>query len=358
MDTKGFIAEHSKAKLELYSRYLRAYLGVMLNTPKFGRIVVHDIFAGQGFSANAEKGSAIIAAEVIRELGATRNPRRKPISLNLNDADPKNVQQLKTHLKDHAFIQFHNVSADTYVDNLARNHGQHSLFFIDPYGYTQVSHDNLRTLFSQLFSDLLLFVPLYHIYRFLRHGEQSEQMKPIAQFLSNFGVAESSAKGTESPEEFAEVVKAAIAALSRKNWVNKQILKKRGHNSSYCLFFLTDSILGAERFLDAKDGTQSDEDESQMGFEFVEEVEQETRFQPFRAALQRGYVYDNVQLYELGIRHDLRPTDVNEVLKIMEELERVKVTNVVGAKPRTRKSFYIGYKYYKNSERRIAISKK
>jgi three-Cys-motif partner protein len=357
MDTKGFIAEHSKAKLELYSRYLRAYLAVLLTTPKFDGVVVHDIFAGQGISVNDEKGSAVIAAEVIQEVGATRNPRRKPISLQLNDAEMGNVEQLKAHLKSRTFAEFYNVSADAYISGLAPKRGQHSLFFIDPYGYTQISADNLRRLFSRLFSDLLLFVPLYHVYRFLRHGEESEQMKPIARFLKDFGVDETSARGTETPEEFAELVKVAIARLSGKKWVNKQILKKRGYNSSYCLFFLTDSILGAEKFLEARKAAQPDATESQMGFEFIEELEQDKKLRPFKTALRRGHAYDNVQLYQLGIRHDLLPTDVNEALTDMEKLGQITVANV-GAKPRSRKSFYIGYKYYKNSERWIAISLK
>jgi three-Cys-motif partner protein len=357
MDTKGFIAEHSKAKLELYSRYLRAYLAVLLNTPGFDRIVVHDIFAGQGFSANAEKGSAVIAAEVIEEVGTTRNPKHKPISLQLNDAETKNVEQLKAHLKGRAFVEFSNVNADTYIEAFTRSRGQHSLFFIDPYGYTQISRDNLRKLFSQPFSDLLLFVPLYHVYRFLRHGEQSEQMKPIARFLNDFGVDESLAKGTEGPGEFAELVKSAIGMRSSKKWVNKQILKKRGHNSSYCLFFLTDHILGAEKFLDAKESAQSGSIKSQIGFEFIEEIERDKTYQPFKAALQPGIVYDNIQLYELGIRHDLRPADISEAFRGMEELGRVSVTGV-GSKLRKGKSFYIAYKYYKGSERRIVVSLK
>lgn len=115
------------------------------------------------------------------------------------------------------------------------------------------------------------------------------------------------AKGTGSPEEFAELVKEAVSKLSRKRWVNKQILKKRGHNSSYCLFFLTDSILGAAKFLEAKMGIQPANDEPQMGFEFIEEVEQDIKYRPFKAALLPGRSYDNLQLHQLGIRHDLLP---------------------------------------------------
>jgi hypothetical protein len=75
MDTKGFIAEHSKAKLELYSRYLRAYLAVLLTTRKFDGIVVHDIFAGPGVSANAEKVVAFDLATLAMTIeGRTHLP--------------------------------------------------------------------------------------------------------------------------------------------------------------------------------------------------------------------------------------------------------------------------------------------
>jgi hypothetical protein len=105
------------------------------------------------------------------------------------------------------------------------------------------------------------------------------------------------------------------------------------------------------------EAAQPDSTEAQMGFGFIEEIDQEKKYRPFKAALQRGHAYDNVQVYELGIRHDLRPAEVNEALRVMEELGRIAVTTV-GAKPRKGKSFYIAYKYHKNSERRIVISLK
>jgi hypothetical protein len=118
---------------------------------------------------------------------------------------------------------------------------------------------------------------------------------------------------------------------------------------------LGSSILGAERFLDANEAAQADTTETQMGFGFIEELEQYRKYQPFKAALQLEHAYDNVRLYELGIRHDLRPADVNEALRVLEDLGRIAVTTV-GAKSRKGKSFYIACKYHKNSERRIVIS--
>ena len=50
MDTKGFINEHSKIKLELYKLYLERYLAVLLATPFFDTIRVHDVFAGSRVS--------------------------------------------------------------------------------------------------------------------------------------------------------------------------------------------------------------------------------------------------------------------------------------------------------------------
>jgi len=90
MDKKGIISEHSKIKLELYNLYLERYLAVLLSTPFFDSICVHDVFAGCGISKNDEKGSAVIAAETIGQITSKQNPWGKRVFLLVNDADEKN----------------------------------------------------------------------------------------------------------------------------------------------------------------------------------------------------------------------------------------------------------------------------
>ncbi len=355
MDTKGVIAEHSRIKLTLYSRYLQSYLGVFFNSSKFESIVIHDIFAGSGIASNDEKGSALIAAEVIRQLGKV-NRQRKTVTLNLNDADSQNFRSLQTHLGNYRFAKIHNETADTYISSLMSSPGQHCLFFIDPHGYTQISATNLVKLFSWPKSDLLLFVPLSHVHRFLRREDDDEQMKPIARFLRSFGIDELSAKDT-TVVEFADLVKGAIGKLSNKNWVSKKILRKKLHSSTYCLFFLAEHIRGAEKFLDAKETAEREPANPQIDFDFIEEIDYEQKTQPFKAALQPGAMYDNTQLYELGIRHDLRPAEVSDLLKQMEEQRRIAVTSV-GTTVRRGRHFYLQYDYYKKNDRRISVTLK
>ena len=83
MDTQGNIHEHSKIKLELYRLYLERYLSVLLVTPSFSSIQINDVFAGCGVAHNEEKGSALIAAEIIAGIKSEDNKFRKQFLLNL-----------------------------------------------------------------------------------------------------------------------------------------------------------------------------------------------------------------------------------------------------------------------------------
>ena len=188
MDKKGFIQEHSKIKLELYRLYLERYLSVLLTTPFFERIIISDVFAGCGVAQNEEKGSALIAAETIETIKADRNPRNKDIILNLNDANQANCLALQKHLQNRPFVHITNQDADKYIQSWEATPSSHNLFFIDPHGYTQVSIDNLKRLFTTERSDFLIFVPIYHLFRFKE--VDATQTKPVSDFLKALGISD------------------------------------------------------------------------------------------------------------------------------------------------------------------------
>ena len=185
MDTKGLIHEHSKIKLELYRLYLERYLSVLLVANFFNRIDVIDIFAGCGVSDNDEKGSALIVAETIEAINKSNNPRNKQIFLKLNEANQKNYNALQQHLNPYRFTEVNCCDANTFVQKWQPTTGGHNLFFIDPHGYTQIETENLKRLFSKPNCDFLIFIPIYHIYRFLKHIMDIAIMKMPKNILIN-----------------------------------------------------------------------------------------------------------------------------------------------------------------------------
>ncbi len=351
MDKKGFIREHSKIKLALYRLYLERYLSVLLTTPFFERIVVSDVFAGCGVSQNEEKGSALLAAETIEKIKAERNPRNKDIILNLNDANQANCLALQKHLQNRPFVHITNQDADQYIQSWEAIPGSHNLFFIDPHGYTQVSIDNLKRLFTMERSDFLIFVPIYHLFRFKE--VDAAQTKPVADFLKALGINDDDLARADDVEKFANLIVEALRKISLTQWVYKQIIENRIYNSSYCLFFITHHIRGAEKFLEAQHELEKEikANERQRSFDFVADLNRRSILD----FIEYGKTYDNVSLYELGIKTGFLPRDINQELTKLEHDGQIEVVEFP-AKKRQRKGFYINYDRHTKGDRRIKVT--
>jgi three-Cys-motif partner protein len=351
MDKKGFIQEHSKIKLELYRLYLERYLSVLLTTPFFDRIVISDVFAGCGVAQNEEKGSALIAAETIDKIKADRNPRNKDIILNLNDANQANCLALRKHLQNRPFVHISNQDADKYIQSWEAPPSSHNLFFIDPYGYTQVSIDNLKRLFTMERSEFLIFVPIYHLFRFKE--VDAAQTKPVSDFLKALGINDDELAKANDVKKFADLILEALRTISVTQWVYKQIIENRIHNSSYCLFFITRNIRGAEKFLEAQHELEKEikTSERQRSFDFVADLNRIS----IRDVIEYGKLYDNVSLYELGINSGLLPKDINQELKKLEQNNKIEVVELP-TKKRRMKGFYINYDHYIKEDRMLSVT--
>ncbi|MDR0676599.1 MAG: three-Cys-motif partner protein TcmP, partial [Elusimicrobiota bacterium] len=190
MNKKGLILQHSKEKLNVYEKYLKAYLSIMINIPNFDKIYVIDPFAGQGISDNGEKGSALIAKGVIDDLDTISERNNKKIYLILNEYEKESYNSLIRYFSDKKEkIQIFNYDANIFIKNilLKNNNRGHRMFFIDPWGYTQIKSETYEQLFKSMHLELLIFIPTFNIYRFLRKND-NEQLKPIAQFLCDMGI--------------------------------------------------------------------------------------------------------------------------------------------------------------------------
>lgn len=341
MDKKGNIFEHSKFKLELYRLYLESYLTILLKSARFQEVFVHDVFAGSGKSANDESGSALIAAIAIQNIQKTLP--KPPVILRLNEKDPNKCTLLMEALRPFQFAQLSDLDANQYIEKWRQPNNSHSLFFIDPYGYTQLSIENLKSLLSMNRCEFLIFIPISHIYRFLRKGEKSEQMTPIANFLHDLKIGEAQAKQTNSPVEFSQLVLDALRTISRAEYLYKEMIRNRLHNTEHCLIFITRNILGAEKFLEAQNGLkeQVKSNQAQFAFDFLDNYDAKSLLE-FAGP---DTLHDNLSLYKAGIQAGFLPKQIIKELKSLEKDGRVIVTPVAG-KERKDRGYYVNYEKY------------
>ena len=379
MDKKGIIQEHSKIKLELYRLYLERYLSVLLATKSFDNIVVSDVFAGCGIAQNEEEGSAVVAAKTIAGVLKDHNRFGKKVSLKLNDADSKSCSALSEHLKAYDFAAVTCTDADQYIQAWSPTAGSHNLFFIDPHGYTQVSTNNLKRLFGAQNCDFLIFIPIYHIYRFLKPSDNPKSKKdegflpglgvsdkkrevdgdkfyePITKFLAGLGIEQSAANSANTVEDFADVIVAALKKISGSKFVYCQMIQNKEHNSKYALFFISHHVLGAEKFLDAQSElkAKTTEPSHQQAFDFVVP----TGTDPILRLVKYDHPYDNAALYQQSIEWGLRPSELKSHLKSIEQnnKSKIEITPLPGKK-RNRGGHYIDYKHFKEGDRILTVT--
>ena len=381
MDKNGLIHEHSKIKLELYRLYLERYLSVLLVANFFNRIDVIDVFAGCGISENGEKGSSIIAAEAIDTISKNNNPHKKQVFLKLNDTNQQNYKALQQHLQSYGFASLSCNDANTFIQNWQPISNGHNLFFIDPHGYTQIDTANLKRLFGSSNCDFLIFIPIHHIYRFLKPTEAkkdstnpndgllegicekakkrkevdpSTYYAPIAGFLAGLGIDQQAAKQANSAEDFANMIADALRTISGSEYVYFQMLENKEKNSKYSLFFISHHILGAEKFLEAQKGikAKSGTPENQQIFDFVSQPESESILQ----FIEYDHIYDNVSLYEYGIKFGMTPVELKNQLKSIEKNDERKIEiKEIPGKKRNRGGLYIDYKHFKENDRIITV---
>ena len=344
MNKKGNIEKHSKIKLDIYKKYLEVYLSIMINVPNYDNIFIVEPFAGKGISDNGENGSALIAKNVIKSIN---NDSGKNIHLFLNDVKYQQdlVKNLQSDKKND--ISCSNKDANefiTYVLSQNNNNKRtHCLLFIDPWGYTQLKRETYQKIFTAKRLDFLIFIPFYNIYRFLGKGTKLKLSKPIANFLSDMDINEENAKKCSNAENFLNEIKKAFIKKAGTKFVYHEVLENEEFNNRYALFFLTKHIRGAEKFLEVLDRIESQKAQKYL-FLFQEPI--------FIDHISQKKTLTNCELYEQGILDSLLPKDIRAILERLENDNKIDVT----PKPRKKGTFYIGYEYYRNKDKKIEIT--
>src|SRR6187397_1696551 len=91
-ESQLIMLEHSKAKVELYGRYLSIYLNVISRAPFIKKIFLFDLFAGEGKYLNNEKGSPIVTMECIKNHYYSNNETCPNIDVFLNDNEKSEIE--------------------------------------------------------------------------------------------------------------------------------------------------------------------------------------------------------------------------------------------------------------------------
>lgn len=171
---------HSEAKVQLLKAYLEAYLGVVGHDPYTDRILLVDLFCGPGMYAGNVPGSPV---EIGRTLASMhkRNQSAPTTEFLFNDRKPENVTEVEKYLRAlegaHAKLKLvpSNKAAVDLLPELLheqedRNQRSKRFYFVDPFGYSQITLSEILSLLQIDGAELLLFQPCSFMFRFSEKG--------------------------------------------------------------------------------------------------------------------------------------------------------------------------------------------
>ena len=386
INAKDIVLPHSRAKLTLYSNYLAKYLAILRVVPSIEKVHIFDIFCGTGIYKDKKPGSPILAfnniSKVDEFLNSSFKTSVKKTVLYINDLKEYNVIKVKEHLSKltkhpNLDIQYSNIDAHQMLENVLtmvkkQSHRERNLIFLDPYGYSQIKKDIITKLMQTKKVEIILFLPASHMHRF-KNVVQTEEKKAynsLRSFIFDFFENDHPIRSIQDKKNnisIFEFIQHICDAFSlNESCFSTSFYLQRDSSNYYALFFMTNSILGLERFIELK--WQMDPNKGQ-GFVLEKVQKQQSIFGDFedKQVLEQSLLrlekvitnamcdslsINNCDLYYITLKSNFRPTHVLQVLRKLQNAGAINVSRIDGKKAK-KGAFYINYDHY--SEKKVVI---
>ena len=247
---------HTEAKHDVLRWYLDARVAIMGQATGFPELVMVDGFAGPGRYLGGEKGSPLLMLDAFLEHRA-----RQSITARLRyifiERDERRFAYLEAEIDAYRPLLPHKVAVELYndpfderMDVILRDLGAKPppvFTFVDPFGIS----DNHREVTSRVLGhggcEVLAYVPLYQIARFIRSPE-------FERHLDNLFSGESwrDVRNVHGLQERITLLKAIFEEAMSKtcNRVMTMEIPSERANAGYFLFFGTSHDLGVEKMKD------------------------------------------------------------------------------------------------------------
>jgi len=365
-ETLNNVFEHSQAKLDFYKNYLWRYLNILLNDKFTNKINIYDVFCGIGIYTDGGKGSPIVAIEAIK-TAISKYPN-KTVSLTINDIDKEKViiatNYINENHKDTCSFNTYNKDAkemfEVVIANIKKSKkNEKNLVFIDPYGYKEIFRQNIIDIMKAGKSEIILFLPIANMYRFSTIAltdEENNSYKHLRRFIEDFFEDKNHPLYQETYNgqlDYIGFIKEAFSIDDKYFSASYSI--QRDTKNYYALFFITSHIYGLEKILETKwklDDVCGEGFEKQKEATLFDEISQNEKISNCLAKLEdciKSFLADdyrsNNEIYEYILKCGFLPKYANKILENMRNT--LMFDRDLNLK---KKSFLLGYKYYKNND--------
>ena len=358
--------EHSKAKVRLLEAYLTEYLPVISNDGYTEAIHFFDMFCGEGTYPNGGEGSPLVIGRMLGDLCRGRTGLWIPkLHFTWNDIDKSKVAQVGETLRTSAVASYPNVSLtqsnrkysdifDVAVECIkGLSSKQKAFLFIDPYGYKDVKPEHIRELLQGGRSELLLFQPTQHRFRFAEKGRPPA----LTDFMLEMSDGNEWPAGLSVLDYIRHTTELFRSYLGDAFFVDTFIIQKDAPKAVFCLFFFSPHIRGFEKMLNAKWKMDADSGQgwhyhdSMQGFDLFDQPQTNPLELYLERRLRTRLSWSNGELYEMILRQGFLPKHGREVLTLWQQSGKIQVS------PPTRKgAFYLSYKDFKEQPLKVQVS--
>lgn len=178
------------SKILIYRQYLSSFLPKVLM--QYGQCFIADFFCGRGKNGN-EDGSPLALLDVAKKMLESPVLKRKQpnaeIVIIFSDSEQKCCDDLKKHLQSVPGIKILGPYCEdfkaikTKATEAFKKIAVPKFFFLDPFTYSEIGIDDVKELMDVPSAEVLLFLPTFHSYRFVKCADEVGALKT---FLENF----------------------------------------------------------------------------------------------------------------------------------------------------------------------------
>lgn len=368
-ESKNNLFDHSAAKVRLLKEYISAYLGILANADWIREVYLYDLFCGPGRYEDKGEGSPIVLLkEIVRAHEFVANPRKKPTFFKclFNDKDTEKVARLKKNIlnesldiSNYGYIKYR---TDDYkhVLNDVKNEisnftNERGFVFIDPYGYSEVSLSDIKALTNTGKTEVLLFMPTHHMYRFKDNGTP----ECLIRFMEDLDISEK-IKGVKGLEFIEIVMDGFQNKLGNSVFVDSFVIK-RDLNQFFCLFFFTSNMLGYLKMLEAKWKIDKEDGRGWQGvqennlFSTSSQTANTEKLKKLILSFLAEGPKTSGEIFEFTVKNRFLPKHGTEILKSIQE--KLEVFDENGNEAR-KGAFYQSHSNYKTNPHKVTIKLK
>lgn len=169
--------EGTLVKLEIFERYVEAWLPTFIMQPHVKEVNIVDFFAGLGYDKLSQKGSPIRILDKIDSFFGYLQQYNTKINLYLNEFEQSKYSALQDNCNEYLsinsrlqkFVEIHYSSKDfneIYNEILQKTSNAPNLYIIDQNGIKFTNQENFDTLLKTEKTDFLFFISSSFFKRF------------------------------------------------------------------------------------------------------------------------------------------------------------------------------------------------